>query len=290
MPRDPLQRFTTVRTIVELAKPLDALFLLIERMRADEVSNRAAEHYQAVYWRDRLLVELLTSNPLRVNNIALLTWRQDNSGQLYQGSGGKWFIRIPPDGFKNTLGAAKAEYNVPVNSDVVPTLEKYLRHWRRRLNNDTADLDYVFLPMRAADSTSKVTRSWRTESISTTLSTLTHRYIPELAPYGFRAHGFRHIVATDWIKNHEEGYEMAARILHNTPAVVRLHYSWVKTGEFHQAWIDYSQKRRAAFLADIAKADSAINSGGDTAFEDLEVDIGSGDGDDDDRPLVKAMG
>ena len=57
---------------------------------------------------------------------------------------------------------------------------------------------------------------------------ITQRYIPDCP--GFSMHAFRHIVATEFIKNNPAGFAIAAAILHDKEETVRRHYAWAAPG------------------------------------------------------------
>jgi integrase len=67
----------------------------------------------------------------------------------------------------------------------------------------------------------------------------TQFYLAEYGCVGFGPHCFRHIVATEWVKNHPDGYEVAAAILHDTPETVRKAYSWVTPADKIAHWNNY---------------------------------------------------
>lgn len=129
--RDP---FRAIGPSLELPNPLDAVADAIARLDADRPSTGGLR--EAVWARDRLLVKLLASNPLRDKNLRLLTYKDDNSGHLRKVNG-EWRIAIPRHEFKNARGAARHRpYDMPVRREVWPDIERYLRDYRPVLAAD----------------------------------------------------------------------------------------------------------------------------------------------------------
>ncbi len=96
--------FEPILHILQMPQPMDAIVDMVQRMKADRpISKPAAE---ATWSRDIVLIKLLSSNPLRLRNLAHLTWRADNTGELHQREGGSWWIKIHKTKFKNVRGAA----------------------------------------------------------------------------------------------------------------------------------------------------------------------------------------
>lgn len=54
----------------------------------------------------------------------------------------------------------------------------------------------------------------------------TRRYVDDCE--GFTAYGFRHIVATEWLRSNPNGYVIAAAILHDRITTVLKHYAHLK--------------------------------------------------------------
>lgn len=128
--------------ILELPNPLDAIKDMCIRMRACRPTTGGIE--EAVWMRDILLVKVASGHPLRAKNLKLLTYRADNTGQLFQHPDGSWHIRIPSRAFKNFKGAAKHDYQMPVGDGLWEDIERYLKVYRPMLP-DADKLDYVFL-------------------------------------------------------------------------------------------------------------------------------------------------
>jgi hypothetical protein len=64
---------------------------------------------------------------------------------------------------------------------------------------------------------------------------------------GFGSHAYRHIIATDYIKNDVNGIEVAASILHDKPETVRKTYKHLLHADYFKHWIKYHDAQRKAF-------------------------------------------
>jgi hypothetical protein len=107
-PREPM------RHILDSESPLDFVADMVQRLRGDRPLGLSPWR-EAIWARDLALIKFLVSNPLRLRNLATLTWRDDNSGQLYQRPNGSWWVRVEAENFKNFRGAAgNSQYDMPV--------------------------------------------------------------------------------------------------------------------------------------------------------------------------------
>jgi integrase len=219
--RDPR---APMRGILESERPLDYVVDMVQRMRADRPLS-GARQAEATWARDLALIELLISNPLRRRNLAGLTWRADNTGELYQHPDGSWWVRIPREHFKNTQGAAGAsDYDMPVQAAVWRDLERYVRVLRPHLL--TFASDYVFVPTPGPQHLCD--RPW--EGISPRVKELTRKYLwrsPGISP-----HAFRHLVATAIIKaSGLSDFKTAALVLNDRLSTVEQNYAHLKSGD-----------------------------------------------------------
>jgi integrase len=167
---------------------------------------------EAIWARDRLLLSLTMSNPLRARNLKELTYKPDNTGHLRKTPVGGWRIFIPKEDFKNVNGAAKTkDYDQAVNESIWPHIDRYLRDYRNVLGGSRPDLVFV----------SKKTpgREWR--ALNRRYEKLTRLYMAGCPGTG--PHSIRHIVATTMIKNSGD-IAGAAAVLHDEEETVRQHY------------------------------------------------------------------
>jgi integrase len=221
--RDPKE---PIRHILEMENPLEAVADMIQRMRADRPLG-GSPWREAVWARDLALIKLLVSNPLRLRNLATLTWRPDNRGQLYQRPDGSWWIRIERHNFKNFRGAAgDHDYDMPVQEMAWGDLERYLKVFRPRLL--AAETDYVFVGARQRPNGRGPTKPWT--ELSVRIAELTRKYLWRCP--GIGAHAFRHLVATAIIKTSKlSDFKTAALVLNDRLATVEKNYAHLRSAD-----------------------------------------------------------
>ncbi len=214
-----------IRAVLALPNPLDAIADAVMRLDADRPTTGGAN--EAVWARDRLLLKLLASNPLRDKNVRLLTYRSDGTGHLRKVDG-TWRIAIPRKDFKNARGAARhRQYDMPVRKEVWADIERYLRDYRPML--DAGDSPYVFVSSRRGDGPLPMRGLRRRFEI------LTRRYLSGCAGVG--PHAIRHIVATSILKQRPNDWAAAAWALHDLEETVRTHYAHLASDDAH-IWLD----------------------------------------------------
>ncbi len=202
--------FEPIKDTLALANPLEAVADAVARMDADRPCTGGV--LEAQWARDRLLLKLLASNPLRDKNARMLRYRSDNKGHLRKVDGG-WRIFIPKAEFKNFKGAAKdRDYDMPVRQEVWSDIERYLQDYRPMLT--TAQNPYVFVSGRAND------RPWAL--LGKQFASILRSYL--LGCPGTGTHAMRHIVATAILKANPNAWTTAAMVLHDREDTVRAHY------------------------------------------------------------------
>lgn len=216
--------FEPLRHLIDQKNPMDSVADMIQRMRAARPVG-AAPSKEAIWARDLVLIKILASNPLRRRNLAHLTWRADNTGELYQKSDKSWWIRIPKHKFKNWYGAAQdVPYDSPVHASAWIDIEKYLFTLRPILM--VAPTDLVFLTRKSKKPGAKHT-PW--VDMGATVKTLTANYLPSC--HGFGAHAFRHLAATSILKADGGDFKTAALVLNDRVGTVEKHYAFLRSGE-----------------------------------------------------------
>lgn len=217
--RDP---FAPIQHILDLDRPLDAVVDMFARMKADRPAEGGK--LEAIWSRDIALLKLLISNPLRRKNIAQLSWKADNTGELYQRADGSWWIRIESKHFKNARGAAREQrYDSPIQQMAWKDLERYLKEFRPMLM--TGPTDYVFLASPKGEP--KPHQPW--EELSARVFIATKRYLwrcPGIGP-----HAFRHLVATALLKASKNDFKTAALLLNDRMSTVEKFYGRVTYGD-----------------------------------------------------------
>lgn len=215
--------FAPIREIIQLAQPMDAVVDMIRRMRADRPVT-AAPSIQAIWARDLALIKLLVSNPLRGRNLSHLTWRPDNTGDLYQRPDKSWWIRVSKRKFKNRKGAAgDSVYDCEVQESAWKDVERYIFTYRPILMKFPTDLVFLTRLEKGSDGH----RPWT--GLSPRVYDLSTKYVPRCG--GFRAHAVRHIVATSILKAPGGTHKVAARVLNDRVATVERHYDGLTSND-----------------------------------------------------------
>lgn len=214
--------FEPIRNIIELPQPMEAAIDMVQRMRAARPIG--TPKLEAVWARDLALVKLLLSNPLRRSNMSHLTWKSDNTGELYQRTDKSWWIRIPKTKFKNRNGAAgDSIYDVKVQQSAWRDIERYIFDFRPKLLKHPSDLVFLKKILHTTHQHRPI------DDISAIIYKLTVKYIPQCG--GFRAHAFRHIVATSILKSEGGSHKIAAKVLNDRIATVEKHYDGLNSND-----------------------------------------------------------
>ncbi len=245
--RDPSE---PIQAILALDRPMSALFDMIESMRGALPPASMCAKTRAVAFRDLLLVEMLASNPLRIGMFSFMTYRADQSGNLYRRQDGTWRLRFEAEDFKNArVRAARPRYDVPVHRNLWPLIEEYLREHRPHLMGADG-CDYLFRPSpRFAKQICSKLPGPHAPMLPGTLSDIVRLasqiHIPECC--GFGAHAIRHIVATHLIKTDPVGgWIRASFALNDAESTVRRAYAHLRVTEEHEIWLaSYEQFRSA---------------------------------------------
>lgn len=227
-PQEPIEE------ILAEASPIQALIKMTERM-SQQFTLAARPVLVAIRKRNLLLVKMMISNPLRVHHFSIMAYQEDNKGNLYQDAYGAWRLRFRPDDFKNQRGAASSDYDVALSSWLYSDIAEYLTKYRPTLAY-AQESDRVFLPSKQGGR-GKNRMFWDPNKITGCIREITKRFIP--GSPGFGAHAFRHIVATDYIKNNPNGFQVAANILHDRLDTVMKEYAHIKVADGFSHWSAY---------------------------------------------------
>jgi integrase len=232
--------------------PLRHLYRLADLMEESLPPESAAKYQRAMNYRDMFLVRFLTANPLRIKHFSEMTWRADGTGNLYRREDGTWWLRFPKSAFKNRKRLKKERhvrrYEAMLPPSLRPYVETYLSKYRPLLLGADS-CDYVFRPgPRGGPHRHKTggDKPVRPDSLAKTL----HRYARSLLHcMGFGPHAYRHIIATDYLKNDPHGLMTAARILHDSPEAILKYYGHVQHGDYFRHWIDYHEAQLVTYRA-----------------------------------------
>lgn len=204
---DPEKR---LKKILALPSPMDAFVEGVKRLISS--NPRTGGINEALWARNVLLLALPISNPLRLKNLQLLTYRDDNSGKLRKTSTG-WRIFIDRSEFKNIHGAAKnRDYDQAIDPSIWPYIERYIKHYRPLFNSHT---DFLFVSQETPDFI------W--SSMDDTYRDLTKEYVPG-CEQGTGTHGIRHVCGTHVLVVSGGDILQAAELLHDKISTVERDY------------------------------------------------------------------
>lgn len=217
--------------MLSLPNPLSVVAEAIARMDAARPSTGGVT--EAIWMRDRLMLKLLASNPLRAKNLKLLTFAKDERGTDASGApaqlrkvNGEWRIAIDKMEFKNFAGAAKDRvYDMPVRKEVWADLEVYIREYRPVL----ADPANPYLLVSSASPAEPY------YGINRRFQEISRKYFPRCPGVG--PHAMRHLVATTILKKHPGAWAAAAAALHDREATVRDNYAHLSSDDAAR-WLD----------------------------------------------------
>jgi transcriptional regulator with XRE-family HTH domain/integrase/DNA-binding transcriptional regulator YiaG len=209
---------------LRLQHPAKVLVLLERRMR-EYVSKRwhhAKPLVRARLARDLLLLCMLNRNPLRRSHWSFMTFSRDGrTGHLTKGPDGNYVLRFDREEFKAVAELREdEEYEAEVDPSLTAMIDEYLTVLRPLLTG-AARCDLVFRPSPNRGNGDHT----RPMCLTDRLSVLTKKFLPDYAHRGFGPHAWRHIIATDLVKNNErDGFALAADALHNTEQMIKEHY------------------------------------------------------------------
>lgn len=248
--RDKSESFNFTRdTTIEIVKPLvkerehpiSVLMDIAEGLRYD-FRRAATLEDKAGLFRNMVMVEIVTSNPMRAVNIAEMRYMPGAKGyehepvNLYKTPDGSYRLKYEEYELKN--GAIRGRYDLPVIAELTKDLDEYFAVWRPLLVGADA-CHYVFRPSplflsgRLSD-TSTVTSPMTTGGLSNIMRCASQIYLPDCA--GFGIHSARHFVATEYLKFNPGAYEIPATILHDSAEMIRDTYSWVTPDDKAAYW------------------------------------------------------
>lgn len=237
-PQEPIQ------AILAEPSPIKVLIQMTERME-QQFTLDCRKTMLAIRKRNLLLVKMLISNPLRVHNFSVMAYRRDNSGNLYKTSYGEWRLRFRPEDFKNQRGAASNPYDVVLPKWIYEDITEYLQVHRPVLlshkSRPAMQTDRVFVPKVCGDNAKN---HWSPQAISNCLLEITKAFVP--GSPGFGIHAFRHIIATDYIKNNPNGFQVVANILHDKLETVLQAYAHLKVSDGFSHWSYYLEGQVSA--------------------------------------------
>lgn len=266
--RKPLE---LIKPIVRaLQNPLDIVEDMLERMR-EAMKYVHNDVIRAISYRDYLLIKLESCIPLRAYNVSLLTYKDDNTGSFRELTDGTLWLYIPKEHFKNRRRKDLKDFYIQIeDEELIDALKVYNKEHRKHLLGGKCDecasaeiedrnsecrsarasganckwSHYLFVPKALASNKKSMLKCWSAAAISSRVYDLTRDYMPQYP--GFTIHWFRHLLASDYIKNHPNGFGVAATLLHDTESTVRKYYAWVEPAEGVRIYNQYRRERKKA--------------------------------------------
>lgn len=237
--------FEPIRQIIELPQPLEAIADMTQRLRRDRPVGGSPVS-EAIWSRDLFMLRLFVSNPLRLRNMATLTWskknvegrRPDGKGCLYQRGDGSWWLFVPKKFLKNRAGKVIRDYDSPVHESVWSDLERYLLRHRDDLVRWPTDLVFLTNTRDPVRTLTKHAVPYKKPpgrkhlpfmGISKRIFELTRKYLWKCP--GIGSHAMRHLVATAILKTDDGDIKTAALVLNDSEATVQKHYSGMRSGD-----------------------------------------------------------
>jgi integrase len=224
--------------------PIRFLIEMLKKMEKD-IAASEDRYYYKTWMSMHFVCAFLTGIPLRSSMLCKMKFDQN----LYKTKSG-WRLRFPTEEFKNFKGAAKdREYDIACPCWLNPIIDKYVE-FRKTLPDGGIDergnyeCNYVIRPSCPPKNKipkepvcTAVIYNWCTQATS--------KYIRNCC--GFGPHGWRHILATDYIKNNVDGFVMAAYVLHDTTETVRKNYAHLETDDYIKHYNKYSENMYSSF-------------------------------------------
>lgn len=226
--------------------PVTLLLDIVNGLRR-EVALASTPVGKAILFRDMWMTELEASNPVRISNVAGMRFIEGKEGHkeeevnLYVLKDGSWHLKYEVGELKN--GAIRGRYDLPLNPAIWKDTEEYI-YVHRPLLAGADECNFVLRPEPAYIKTlpsderkEAIIRMMNPGSLSDKFQEYSQCFIPGCV--GFGAHECRHIVATEWIKNHPGAYAVAAAVLHDSEQIVRETYDWCEPKDKAIFWQSY---------------------------------------------------
>ena len=236
-----------IAAILKSPEPMRYLHLLDERMGQDKPHHSAFKSL-CRWHRDRLLLRLMSTNPLRINQFKTMTWRPDNTGDLRLGDDGEWRLFFEASRFKNRDELKGKLYSARVPEWAAELIPGYLEDIRPLLLG-AKESDYVFIKIENGINRAKIDptagpEQYLVRNMHMRITELTNRYLGDIVPGGFGPHAFRYIVATHLLKVYKS-IDLAAAMLHDKPETVRNRYGQLYTEDAIAVMSDITSDWRA---------------------------------------------
>lgn len=225
--RNPWDKLNPFFELEEPAKP----FIEISKMLLAEAKAPQSFIADAIALRDAFLLRLLAALPLRERTIVSLTYRADNTGHLrYSNKEEAWLLDLPANIIKNQRPIRRV---LPTSFNSL--IEAYLSEARPRLletYGGALEVDWLIVAKNTAKSRHNemlVDEDGATYTvapgqflISPRLAVITQKYLG----IAIRAHAFRHLMATRFLKLNPGQFQACADLLGDKIETVTAHYAF----------------------------------------------------------------
>jgi hypothetical protein len=245
-----------LRDILKLQHPL----LWIEDLAHDMIAAlppRKDVRYPRAFQRVFLLVFLIYV-PLRALTLSVLR----RSDLRWDDERKRWVLKVNKKNFKNRRFIrvdSRREYVVVFPTSVNPVFDHFLNEVRPTMEGARAGWPYLFVYNREHTMPQKFKKRGRVcapamdgpvrkhfLSQEIRLETIIHR------ERSMGLHWVRHALATEYLRNREDGIMTVARLFNEKPETIDRYYSDVKTGDyiaFFHSYVESTLERRWAAAA-----------------------------------------
>ena len=259
-----------IQTYLDWSEPIAVLTNMARAIRkaADEERYTLRRFEYLTLERTYLFVEIEINQPLRIENMAHLTYDSNNKGNLYrrydaEGNFVCWAIKLEVSDFKNwrTLAKKKKKYDIPLPEKLNDVINRWVDELLREYGYRGKGRFYVFpmirgwykvdldgKPLLGPDGKRIPKDTFpcgkpSLQSLGDAFRQATIDYVPDCAESGFGPHACRHIVATHIVKNvtRMDPFLAASLVLHDEVETVRNEYGHLRANDgsnAHQEQLD----------------------------------------------------
>lgn len=216
--RDPK---TPLANLLKLSNPLDPLKQAIKKLDIAAANASPGSIRQATFKRNALILAMEIANPLRLRTFTIAKYIPANmpseyETNLFEMEDGSWRLRFNKGDFKNDQGRDE-DYDAPLPTALNRRIDEYLHEYRTVLVRKAPCSPWLF----------PNTLGQMHHDLSGEINSVAKQFIPEVTR--LRAHGLRHIVASDFLTKNPGQYVVIAELLHDTLETVLRTYAHFKT-------------------------------------------------------------
>lgn len=238
--------------LIKAKSPMDETLKMVKDMIADAPKLHKTRSRRAQFMRDLLLIALLQANPLRIKMFGFMEFDR----HLVQERDGSWWLQFEKNEFKTRKGNS-GPYRARVSEYLWPMINEYRDVWRPMFYG-AKHCKYVFI-VSSRNKPKKAKYRMTRGALSAIVCKITYQYLERCI--GFRAHSFRHILATDLIrKNPFFGVYLAAIALNDTPETIKENYKHLLISESFEPYnIVYGDAFRRVVLGEPESEDRTFS-------------------------------